>query len=367
MKIIVTGGGTAGHIYPALATVEELKRKEPKASFLYIGTKNENEKKMVEQAGIPFRGIYTGKFRRYWREDIKAALQNFTDIFRLIIGFFQSLWIILRFKPDVIFAKGGYVTLPPILAGWCMKVPCLIHESDAQIGLANRISLRFCKKIAISFPPQLFPKLPVSKVIFTGNPIRAEILKGDIYKAQEFFKTSPDLPVILVTGGSQGAHKINQTIALSLDNLLKKCQIIHLTGSRDFKWLNRIRAGLPSQFQKRYIVCSFLTGRLKDALALACLVVSRAGANILAELSCLGKPLVLIPLSGHQSKNAQYFASRKAAYIIKNDQLNRKILENTILDLLGSPEELSTLSKNIKDLAEPEAASALAEEILNLA
>ncbi len=257
--------------------------------------------------------------------------------------------------------------LPPILAGWILRIPCIVHESDAQVGLANKISLYFCEKIAISFPPEVFPTLPVSKVIFTGNPTREEIIKGDPEKALRIFKLESDLPVILVTGGSQGASKINKAISQSLPNLLPVCQIIHLCGEKDLSWLQSIRSHFDLKMQKRYYLAGYLKEEMKDALAKADLVISRAGANILSEISLLGKPVILIPLLGHQYKNAQFFQRNKAAIVIKNEKLNSPILIKTILNLLKSPQQLDILSKNIKNLAEPEAASILAEEILKIA
>ncbi len=365
MKIIVCGGGTAGHIYPALATIIKLQIKEPKAYFLYVGTKNKKEREIVQQFGIPYKGIYTGKLRRYW--NLLSIFQNFFDVFFIIIGFFQSIWIIGRIKPNVIFSKGGYVGLLPVLAGWVLRIPCIVHESDAQIGLANKISLYFCKKIAISFPPDIFPELSASEIIFTGNPIRNEIIKGDIERAKRIFRLDFNLPVVLVTGGSQGASRINKAISKSLPKLLSVCQIIHICGEGDFDLLKSIRSNLDLKMQKRYVIKSYLRKEMKDALAVADLVVSRAGANIIFELSLLGKPAILIPLSGHQVKNAQFFQKNDAAIVIQNEKFNSLILVKKILDLFENSQQLSLLSKNIRNLAEPEAASTLAEEIIKIA
>lgn len=362
MKILLTGGGTGGHVFPILAVINEIKRlsREP-VNFLWVGSKEGPEKDIAKKLNISYKSICTGKFRRYF------SWQNLIDLFKIPVGKIQAFFIIKSFRPDVIFSKGGYVSIPAVLAGWFLRIPILIHESDTFPGLANRFLSRFVKKIAVSFK-ETEKYFPVKKCVLTGNPIRPEILEGSKERGFRYFGLVYDRPVILVTGGSQGSRKINQVIIEALNKLLKKYQIIHLCGERQ---ISSIKSQISNIDFKYYKLYPFLpTEQMADALTVADLVVSRAGANILAELAVLGKPSILIPLptaaSNHQEKNARLFEKNKAAWVIKEKDLTADVLFKEVNWLMTHKERLDKMSGNVLKLAKPEAAKRIAEEILKL-
>lgn len=362
MRILLTGGGTGGHVFPILAVVNELKRlSKESVDFLWIGSRKGPERDSAKKHGIAYKSICTGKFRRYF------SWLNFLDIFRIPIGKVQAFFIIRSFRPDAIFSKGGYVSLPAVLAGWSLKIPSLIHESDTVPGLANRFLSKFVLRIAISFK-ETEKYFPTSKCILTGNPIRPEILEGSRERGFRYFGLEYGKLIILVTGGSQGSRKINEVVIKILPKLLEKYQLIHLCGKRN---LSAVSRKLPAVSLKSYKLYPFLPERqMADALAVADLVVSRAGANLLAELAVLGKPSVLVPLptaaSDHQRKNARVFEKENATFVIEEKDLAHDTLFKEINWLFGHRERLDKMSGNVLKLARPNAARRIAEEILIL-
>jgi len=358
IRVILTGGGTGGHIMPILALADELKKYN--TEILYIGHKKGIENHIITQKNINFKLINAGKFRRYW------SFQNFIDLFNFLIGIFQSLIIIIKFKPDVVFSKGGFVGLPVVIASWLLRKPVIIHESDYELGLANRISLRIAKKIAVSFPVNNYPFIPVSKIIYVGNPLRKEIFKASLERGRVYFHLNDKLPVLLVMGGSQGAQKINNTLKEILPDLLKRWQIIHISGQLDFNNFKKLKNSLEPSIRINYKVFNFLKEEIFDALACASLVISRAGANSIFEIAALKKPMILIPLEGHQEKNAGYFKNNQAAYIIKNNQLNAKILKEAIQKIVENQNLKLTMGQNAYNLVVLEASHILAQEIIKL-
>ena len=358
IKVIITGGGTAGHVMPALAVAEVLKKQN--CEILYIGSKKGIEAKLVLKYNLPFKTIICGKLRRYW------SLRNFIDPVKIILGIIQSLWYIARFQPKVVFSKGGYVGFPVVVASWILRKPIIIHESDLTLGLANRLSLPLAKRLAVSFPVENYPHLPAKKIIYTGNPLR-KIFLPNISESKIYFQLKENLPVLLIMGGSQGAHRINQTIQSVLPELLSHVQIIHITGPYDFKCFKSIKEELPSLLKVNYHVYDFLADKIFSAMAVADLIINRAGANSLFETAFFGKPLILIPLPGHQEKNAEFFAQHKAAYMIKNNELTPQILLKNINHLLENSKERKILSKNLSSFVIPEAAEIISQEIIKLA
>ncbi|MCL2527702.1 MAG: undecaprenyldiphospho-muramoylpentapeptide beta-N-acetylglucosaminyltransferase, partial [Defluviitaleaceae bacterium] len=293
-KIILTGGGTAGHVTPNLALLPLLKAEG--YEIHYIGSKDGLEKELVEATGIPYYGISAGKLRRYM--DVK----NITDIFRVIRGFGNAYSILKQIKPDIVFSKGGFVTVPVLTAARVLRIKSVSHESDLTPGLANRLSQPFTSKICVSFPETL-AHLPVHKGVLTGTPIRKELLAGDRIKGLQLCQWSDGgKPVILVTGGSQGAAAINSGIREILPQLISHYRIIHLCGKG-----NTTGTNIPG-----YLEFEYVKEGLEDLYALADIVVSRAGANTLFELLAMKKPNLLIPLPlessrGDQILNAESF------------------------------------------------------------
>ena len=320
-RIILTGGGTAGHVTPNIALLPRLK--ELNYDVHYIGSYNGIEKELIEQFGIPYHGISTGKLRRYF------SLQNFTDPFRVIKGLDEARKLVKILKPDVIFSKGGFVSVPVVLAGKSRKVPTIIHESDMTPGLANKISLSSATKVCCNFPETL-EHLPEGKAVLTGSPIRQELLSGDKFKAREFLHFTSDKPVIMIVGGSLGAVAVNNAVRAILPELLKKYQVIHLCGK------GKVDESLLNI--EGYAQFEYIRDELKDLFAITDIVISRAGANAICELLALHKPNLLIPLSANASRgdqilNARSFERQGFSMVLEEEELNNELLLDTIRTL----------------------------------
>ncbi len=373
-KILVTGGGTSGHISPALALIEALRELSPNAEFLYIGSQTGLERDLVEAAGIPFVAISTGKLRRYF------SFENLVDQTRIPVGIFQSLGVVRRFKPDVVLATGGYVAVPPVLAAALGKIPILIHEQTVQIGLANQINARFAAKIALSWPPALesLPPKFRTKAWIAGNPVRPAIFGGEKQKAREFFGLSDEsLPAIYVTGGSLGARIINRAVEEVLPQILECAQLIHQCGQQpagdeqDFDRLTRAAALLPPELRARYALTRFVKAEINHVFAFADLVVSRAGASTVTEVCALGKPALYVPLvptgGDEQTKNAQMAHKVGAAKILLQSEISGATLLAAIQNLLADGAQLEAMAVAAKTLAKPDAAREIANAVLKLA
>lgn len=296
MKVVFTGGGTLGHVIPALAVAEELRNRRPDFDILYIGGKKVNERAYVEKKGFEYLSIPSGKLRRYF------SLENFLDLFRFLAGIISAYFVIGRKKPDLIFSKGGYVSVPVVLAGYLHHVPVITHESDFSMGLANRINSRFAKKICLGFD---IPKKD-ERYIYTGNPIRSEILECD--------EKMDEKPLLLVLGGSLGAKSLNEIIYKHLDELTDEAYVIHQTGvtGRDIEHRN-------------YEHHRFITDELPSLMKRASVVVSRSGANTISELKYVCAPMVLFPLKtnasrGDQIENARYLEAKGQAIVCDNEE-----------------------------------------------
>lgn len=313
-KIVLTGGGTAGHVTPNIALLPGLLEHGYEAS--YIGSYNGIEKDLIEAEGIPYYGISSGKLRRY------LDLKNLSDPFKVIKGLGQSMRLLRKIKPDIVFSKGGFVSVPVVLAAKLRRIPVIIHESDITPGLANKISIPAATKVCCNFPETL-KYLPKEKAVLTGSPIRQELLSGNPDSARAYCHFDSQKPVLLVIGGSSGSKAINDAIRGQLSDLLKEFQVIHLCGKGNLD--NRF-IGTPGYAQFEYI-----SQQLKDMFALADIVVSRAGANAICELLALRKPNILIPLSaaasrGDQILNAKSFKNQGFSYVIEEENLTKDSL-----------------------------------------
>jgi UDP-N-acetylglucosamine--N-acetylmuramyl-(pentapeptide) pyrophosphoryl-undecaprenol N-acetylglucosamine transferase len=334
------------------------------------------EARIAASANIPFATIPAGKFRRLHDASLVNKLMNpqtlganLIDSTRLVRGILGSLVLLRRFKPDVVFVKGGYVGLPVGLAAHILRIPYIIHESDVSPGLTNRILSRWAEKIAVGFPEKMYKTFPKDKLVFVGNPVRAEVLKGHRLEGLTEFGLEDSLPVVLVTGGSQGAAAINDAVVDALPGLLEFCQIIHLTGESE---LGRINFELSRMgvfpHSNRYHSFAFLGSEIASALAASDIVISRAGANTVAELAALGKPTILIPnylMAGHQVENAKLLARLGAVRVLDEQRLNPARLIEEIRGLLGSQEQQDHLGAGISALSKPDAAKDLARLILS--
>ena len=318
-RIVLTGGGTAGHVTPNLALLPALR--ERGYDIRYIGSKEGIEKKLIQDAGIPYDGISSGKLRRYF------DLKNFTDPFRVLKGFGEARKLLKKYRPDVIFSKGGFVSVPVVLAAKRLKIPVIIHESDMTPGLANRISFPAASKVCCNFPETL-QNLPPEKAVATGCPIRAELLSGSRLRGLELTGFSPDQPVLLVIGGSLGSVKVNAAVRQALPRLLETFQVLHICGKKN---LDESLKGTPGYRQFEYV-----SEPLKDLFALADVVISRAGANAICELLALRKPNLLIPLSaaasrGDQILNAESFRKQGFSAVLPEEELS----EERLLEAVG--------------------------------
>jgi UDP-N-acetylglucosamine--N-acetylmuramyl-(pentapeptide) pyrophosphoryl-undecaprenol N-acetylglucosamine transferase len=367
MKIVFAGGGTAGHIFPIIAIVREIKRihADKNFQFFFIGPKDQFSATLLSQEGIKVKTITAGKMRRY------LSFQNVIDlIFKTPIGILQSFFHIFTISPDLIFSKGGYGSLPVIIAGWSLLTPVFVHESDVSPGLANKIASRFALEIFTAFPIEKTEYFPSKKVLAVGNPIRREILQGSEQEAKRVFNLTGEKPIVLVTGGSQGAVRINDKILIILSDLLKNYEVIHQTGQNNF---DQVKAEadvvLSKNKSKYYHPFPFLNDtELAHALNAASLVISRAGSGSIFEIAAASKPSILAPLSksaqNHQVKNAYVYAEEGAALVMEEVNFTPHFLLERIENLFSSPEKLRQMSEKAKEFAKPEAAKIVAEYIV---
>ena len=332
--IIMTGGGSAGHVTPNLALIPKLKEKGYKIK--YIGSKNGIEKKIIEEENIPYYAISTGKLRRYF--DFK----NFTDPIKVVKGIIEAKKIIKKEKPCLIFSKGGFVSVPVVIGAYLNKVPVVAHESDITPGLANKISSRYCRKICVTFPETL-KHIKDNKGVLTGTPIRNELLQGSRLKGLNICGFKNEKPVLMIIGGSLGSKIINETVRHILEELLKDYNVIHICGKGNLD-NNLINIEGYQQFD-------YVKDELKHLLAASDYVISRAGANTIFELLALKKPNILIPLSakasrGDQILNASSFEKNGFSIVVQEDDLNSEILLEKIKYLENNKETFISAMKS---------------------
>ena len=305
---------------------------------------------MIVSYQIPVKKIFAGKFRRY------LSGQNFVDPFLIALGFMQSFFIVISYRPSIVVAAGGFVAVPLAWAAKLLGVPVLIHQQDVVPGLANLLMARTARKITVTFPQSLSDFF-IGQPEVIGNPVREDILQGDRPRAGQIFKLEPNLPTLLVIGGGTGALALNEIVNQSLSQLLEFCQVIHLTGGKAAVKINH----------PRYHQFDFLTDQLKDAYAAADLVVSRAGLSVLTELSALGKPALIIPIPhSHQEKNATEFFKHNAIILVNQDNLSPAGLVQAVRQLLADDLKRQGLSRNISQMMPKDAAAKMAEIIFQM-
>ena len=342
-RIVLTGGGTAGHVTPNIALLPSLR--EEGFEIAYMGSYDGIEKKLIADFDIPYQGIATGKFRRY------LDPKNFSDPFRVMKGYTEARKYLKEFKPDVVFSKGGFVSVPVVRAAASLKIPCIIHESDITPGLANKLCIPVARKVCCNFPETL-KHLPKEKAVLTGSPIRKELAEGNRLAGLDMCGFTANKPVILVMGGSLGALNVNQAVRAALPDLLKDFQIIHLCGKDK---VDNLLLTTPGYKQFEYVKTE-----LKDLFAACDLVISRAGANAICEILALKKPNILIPLPaevsrGDQLLNAASFKEQGFSIVIEEDDLNTKTLteavrelyenRNTYINAMSSSSQTDSVSK----------------------
>lgn len=362
MKVVFAGGGSGGPVSPLLAIYEKLKKRYPVTEAIWLGTKKGPEKKMVEPYGLEFKTISAGKFRRYF------SLANFIDPIKVLIGYLQAKSVLRKFKPDVVLTAGGFIAVPVVWAAASLKIPSFIHQQDLAKGLANKLMQKKATAITVTFADSL-KDYPQEKTYLTSNPVRQQVFNGDKQKGSEIFKLDINKPTIFIVGGGQGAEKINQVVLEVLPQLLSKYQIVHQTGAGKAidQEINNLydRQTLKSVAQN-YRGYEFLGQEIFDAYALADLVVCRSGLGTLTELSALGKAAILIPIPGHQEKNAQYFAKDNTAKILWQADVTKENLVDKINQLMNTPSDLQQLSRNIATMMDKQAADKYVDLIENV-
>ena len=333
-KIILTGGGTAGHVTPNIALMPELEKRG--YEVFYVGSKEGMEKELIGNFDVPYYGISSGKLRRYF------DLKNFTDPFRIQKGYHESRKLIRELQPDVVFSKGGFVTVPLVKAAAQKHVPCILHESDISPGLANRLCIKSANVICTNFP-ETIKHLPEGKAQVTGSPIRQELFEGDKKKGLDFCGFDDSKPVIMIIGGSLGSVRVNEAVREILPQLLMNYQVVHLCGREK---LDKSLVG-----KKGYIQFEYIQKELKDLMKAADLVISRAGANAICELAALHKPNILIPLSleasrGDQILNAESFERQGFSLVLKEEDLTSETLLTAVETAWEKKEEFIEAMKN---------------------
>jgi UDP-N-acetylglucosamine--N-acetylmuramyl-(pentapeptide) pyrophosphoryl-undecaprenol N-acetylglucosamine transferase len=366
---MIAGGGTGGHVLPAVAVIEELRSRGLDVEMLWIGSHAGVEKSIAESNDVDFRAIQTGKLRRY------ISGKTVVDAFRIPIGTAQAWTHVRKFHPHVIYSTGGAVSVPTVMAGSRMA-PILTHEQTAQIGIANRTSARFADVFAVTFEDTV----PLAKqihgdVVVTGNPVRSSLTGGSREQAFAHFGFTPDLPVVYVTGGARGATPVNERLEPVLSRLLANMQIVHQVGpssaNGDAAKLRTLRRSWSNDLQQRYIVEEFIGPEIADLYAITDLVIGRAGAGTITELSYLGLPSILVPLPGtwgdEQRKNARVLASIGASLTLEQEDATPDRFASEIEQLIADPARRQLMSDAARTASRPDAASRLVDELLKLA
>jgi UDP-N-acetylglucosamine--N-acetylmuramyl-(pentapeptide) pyrophosphoryl-undecaprenol N-acetylglucosamine transferase len=367
VKILIAGGGTGGHTSPGLAVAAALATAG--AECEWIGSRQGIEAQRVPERGIPYHAISTGKLRRYW------SWQNLTDlVLNVPAGIYQAFGLIGRIRPDAVFATGGFVAVPVVLAAALRRVPIVIHEQTAVPGLANRVTARVARRIALTFP-ESGGAFAAGRCVLTGNPLREELRGGSRERALDRFGLDAAAPLVYVTGGALGAHRLNRVAGEALPGLLELAQVLHQCGDNprtgDRAWLEARREALPPALRERYRVVPYVGAELADVYAAAHLVVGRAGAGTVNECCQLGLPALYIPLPGargdEQTANARLVEAAGGCAVLPEAALSAESLVAAVRGLLASPARLKEMSERARTLARPDAARRIAELILQIA
>jgi len=390
MKILFSGGGSGGHIVPIIAVSREIRKadeavrrqlwaaevqagkkegRQEKLEFYYLGPRDDFGSILLSQEGIIVKEIMAGKIRRYFSP--LSVLKNIFDVFISIpLGLVQAFFHLFFIAPDLIFSKGGYGSLPVVIAGWLLRIPIFLHESDIAPGFANRLSSRFALEIFVSFSLKQTEYFPLRKMIAVGNPVRQEITEGSLEEAKELFKLIGEKPVLLIIGGSQGSQRINDLILETLPELLMNFEIIHQTGAKNFSQVEaEANITVNENLKKYYHPYPFLKEeQLADAYKAADLIVSRAGSASIFEIASVGKPSILIPLpesaQDHQLKNAYAYANDKAALVIEEANLAPHFFLEKLKRLFLAPEQLRKMGERAKEFSKIQAARIIAAYLM---
>ncbi len=357
MKILFSGGGTLGPVTPLLAIRESVLKKYPDADFVWIGTHSGPERKLMEDVGIRFETLVSGKLRRY------ISLWNIVDMVKIVIAFFQSFTILLKEKPDMCISAGGYISVPLHWAAYFLRIPMWIHQQDIKVGLANKL-MTPCARIITTAVKDVVKHFPQKKTHWLGNPVREEVFLGSKAEASKLFSLTRRIPVVFVMGGGTGSLKINQMIVEAMEHIHEDVQVIHLSGQeRPQELVNR-----AVSLYETYHVFQFFTHEMKHAYAVADMVVTRGGFGSLTELAALGKPAIIIPKPGHQEDNVKKLEQADAAILIDQHTGNGLKLAGIIKELLADEGKRDKLGKHLSETlprAKEEDILKIVEELVN--
>ncbi|MFL5625200.1 MAG: undecaprenyldiphospho-muramoylpentapeptide beta-N-acetylglucosaminyltransferase [Ktedonobacteraceae bacterium] len=371
MKVLVSGGGTGGHIYPALAVATQLV-KQYQAEILYLGSDDGLENELAPAAGFPLVIVKAGKLRRY------ISWQTLTGVARVPLGMAQAVGIVRKFNPDVVFTSGGYVAVPAGLGARLNRVPLLMHQQDVPPNLSNRLLAPLATRISVAFADSL-SYFPARKTLQLGNPVRQEMLDVRAVSPQDArrrLELVADIPLLLVTGGSQGARHLNQVVCRVLPELLPHCQVLQISGKYLYEETRELSAqttaNLPEDIKGRYRLVPYLNAEMPVAIQAAELVLCRSGAATLSELAVLGKPSILVPLppaigSSPQEANATMFGRKAAAQVIRDADLEPEVLLKRVLNIISSETLLEAMSEATRTFAKPDATQDIVAEVLRIA
>jgi len=367
-KIVFTGGGTGGHVFPIIAVAREMQKESSNIEYFYVGVKDDFSSIFLPQEGIKTKFVLGGKMRRYF--NFIAFFQNLLDLFvKIPIGFLQSFFILFFLMPDVIFSKGGYGSLGTVIAGSILRIPIFMHESDISPGLANRICSNFSSKIFISFPPKETDYFPLKKMIYVGNPVREELLSGNKESAKQIFNLQTEKPLVLILGGSQGSGRVNEVLLGILPEMVKDFEIIHQAGEKNLKPIkDEAETFLSPETKSYYHLFSFLSEtQLRHAYAASDFIVSRSGSGAIFEIAAAGKPSLLIPLpesaQNHQVRNAYNFAKTGACIVLEESNLTPHFFLEKIKDLFSSGQN-EKMAEKAKEFSKPKAANNISQFLL---
>ena len=349
-RVVFTGGGTGGHVYPALAVIEEIDTSE--LEILWLGSSKGMERKIIDNTDIPFYSIPSGKLRRYF------SILNFIDIFKIIGGFFSSIYILLKLKPALLFSKGGFVTVPPVAAASLLGIPVFTHDSDITPGLATKINSISADRVLVSsdLSKKYFSGKMQNKIFVSGNPVRKGLSKGNASNLNSEISIKENSPVLLIMGGSLGAEQINKLVFDNLEQITEKYFVIHQTGAKNFKPITH----------NNYYSVPYFNDELADIFSISTLVISRAGASAVWEFAAVGLPSILIPLEsgsrGEQVKNAEDFQERGCSVILRGD-ISSETFIDTIENIIDNKETLNQMKEAARSVGQMNSASLISEMI----
>ena len=371
MRVLVSGGGSGGHIYPALAIATQLREKY-QAEIVFLGSDDGLETVIVPAAGFRLATVKAGKLRRY------VSWQTITGVLRVPMGMIQAIGIVRKFRPQVVFTSGGYVAVPAGLAARLNRVPLLMHQQDVLPNLSNKLVAPLATRVSVAFTDSL-AYFPAHKTLQLGNPIRQAMLDVRQTVPQEARKTlgfEEQEPLLLVTGGSQGARHLNQIVCEALPNLLAHCQVLQISGKELYSETQKLSKStlthLEEPLRRRYRLVAYLNEEMPLALQAADLVVCRSGASTLSELAVLGKPSILVPLppaigSSPQEANAEMFKRKAAGEVIKDHDLKPQVLVERVKYILSSSTCLEVMAEASRSFAKPQATQEITAELVKIA